>query len=89
METKRIIQVDEKVPGATDKLNGEGIEFKVTRINANTLQITLDGVILDTYTISGLTDADKITAVSIYHYGNKGSQIQIPFAVTKPDAKVK
>ena len=75
---------EQKVPGVTEKLQGDGAEFKLTRTNANTLQISLDGVVLDTYTMDGVSDANKVTSVSIYHYGNKGQMVQIPFTLTEP-----
>ena len=80
--------LESKIPGITEKLQGDGAEFKLTRIGANTLQVTLDGVVLDTYTMDGVTSANKVTSVGIYHYGNKGQVVQIPFVLTPaPDSK--
>jgi hypothetical protein len=80
--------LESKVPGITEKLQGDGAEFKLTRTGANTLQVTLDGVVLDTYTMDGVTSANKVTSVGIYHYGNKGQVVQIPFVLTPaPDSK--
>ena len=76
--------LDDKVPGATDLINGSGAEFKVARIGANVLQLTLNGVILDTYTMDGITADNKITAVNIYHYGNTGEKIEVPFELKTP-----
>ena len=76
--------LDDKVPGATDLINGDGAEFKVARIGANVLQLTLNGVILDTYTMEGITADNKITAVNIYHYGNTGEKIEVPFELKTP-----
>ena len=76
--------LDDKVPGATDLINGDGAEFKVARIGANVLQLTLNGVILDTYTMDGITADNKITAVNIYHYGNTGEKIEVPFELKTP-----
>ena len=71
--------LDDKVPGATDLINGDGIEFKVTRTGDNTLALTLNGVVLDTYTMDGITADNKVSAVLVYHYGNKGENVEIPF----------
>ena len=80
--------LESKIPGITEKLQGDGAEFKLTRTGANTLQVTLDGVVLDTYTMDGVTSANKVTSVGIYHYGNKGQVVQIPFVLTPaPDSK--
>ena len=76
--------LDDKVPGATDLINGDGAEFKVARIGENVLQLTLNGVILDTYTMDGITADNKITAVNIYHYGNTGEKIEVPFELKTP-----
>ncbi len=84
---------EQKIPGVTEKLQGDGAEFKLTRTGANTFQISLDGVVLDTYTMDGVTAANKVTSVAIYHYGNKGQMVQIPFVLKKPgeasDAQVR
>ena len=77
-------QLETKVPGVTEKLQGDGAEFKLSRTGDNTLQITLDGVVLDTYTMEGVTAANKITSVGIYHYGNRGQKVEIPFDLVKP-----
>jgi hypothetical protein len=74
-------ELEAKVPGVTAKLQGDGAEFKLVRTSANTLQITLDGVVLDTYIMDGVTAANKVVSVGIYHYGNKGEKVEIPFAV--------
>ena len=73
--------LDDKVPGATDLINGDGIEFKVTRTGDNTLALTLNGVVLDTYTMDGITADNKVSAVLVYHYGNKGENVEIPFSL--------
>ena len=63
---------------------GDGAEFKLTRTGANKLQVTLDGVVLDTYTMDGVTAANKVTSFGIYHYGNKGENVEIPFVLKTP-----
>ena len=78
-------QLEAKAPGVTEKLQGNGAEFKLTRTSANTLQVTLDGVVLDTYTMDGVTDSNQVTSVGIYHYGNKGKIVEIPFTLVKAD----
>lgn len=76
--------LEQKAPGVTEKLQGEGAEFKLIRNGDNALQIVLDGVVLDTYTMDGVTAANKVTSVAIYHYGNKGQMVQLPFELTEP-----
>ena len=73
--------LDDKVPGATDLINGDGIEFKVTRTGDNTLTLTLNGVVIDTYTMDGITADNKVSAVLVYHYGNRGENVEVPFTV--------
>jgi hypothetical protein len=66
---------------AVAAIGGDGVDFKLERTGANTLTISVNGVVVDTYTIDGVTEADKVTAVGIAHYGNKGARVEIPFEV--------
>lgn len=77
----------EKNAEATAALNGDGAEFKLERIDGNHLQITLGGTVLETYTIPGVTDANKVISVGMQVYGNKGEYVDIPFEVTLPSEK--
>lgn len=52
----------QKAPGVTSKLQGSGAEFKLERTSANVITVTLDGKVLDTYTMDGVT-ADKVVSV--------------------------
>ena len=63
---------------------GEGANFKLDRTAADTLTISVNGVVYDTYKIEGATEATKVTAVILGHYGNKGEKIQIPFVLKTP-----
>lgn len=68
---------------ATAALNGNGAEFKLERIDGNHIQVTFGGVVLETYEIPGVTAENKVVAVGLHHWGNKGSYVDIPFAVTE------
>ena len=63
------------------KITAEGVEFKVERQGANTLVITVDGEVVDTYTMSGITAEDKIASVDVKHQGNKGKYVNIVFSL--------
>ena len=69
---------------ATAALNGDGAEFKLDRIDGNHIQVTFGGVVLETYEIPGVTAENKVVAVGLHHWGNKGAHVDIPFAVTVP-----
>ena len=68
---------------ATAALNGDGAEFKLERIDGNHIQISFGGVVLETYEIPGVTAENKVVAVGLHHWGNRGSYVDIPFAVTE------
>jgi ABC-type Mn2+/Zn2+ transport system ATPase subunit len=73
--------IADKNPGAAIALNGTGAEFKLERIDGNHMQITLNGTVLETYTIEGVTETNKVVSVGISHYGNKDNVVEIPFEV--------
>lgn len=73
--------IADKNPGAAIALNGTGAEFKLERIDGNHMQITLNGTVLETYTIEGVTETNKVVSVGISHYGNKDNLVEIPFEV--------
>ena len=62
-----------------DDINGDGVVFKITRTGADQLTITINGEVVDTYTIAGATADTKVESVGMTHYGNKGQKVQIPF----------
>ena len=80
--------VGDKNADAMAALNGDGAEFKLERIDGNHIQITLDGTVLETYEIPGVTEANKVISVGMQHNGNPGEYINIPFKLTKPSVQV-
>ena len=62
-------------------LGGDGVIFKLERTGADTLSITLNGVEILTYTMTGVTAANKVVSVGTHHYGNSGMKVEIPFEV--------
>lgn len=73
--------VGDKNADAMAALNGAGAKFKLERIDGNHMQITLNGTVLETYTIPDVTEANKVVSVGIQHNGNKGEYLEIPFEV--------
>lgn len=71
--------VGDKNAEAMAALNGEGAEFKLERIDGNHIQITLNGTVLETYTIPDVSEANKVVSVGVSHFGNKGEKVEIPF----------
>ena len=65
------------------QINGEGVDFKLERTNANTLKVSLNGTVIITYTMEGVTENDKVVSVGLCHYGNKGEKIEVPFTLAK------
>ena len=80
--------VGDKNADAMAALNGDGAQFKLERIDGNHIQITLDGTVLETYEIPGVTEANKVISVGMQHNGNPGEYIDIPFQLTKPSVQV-
>jgi hypothetical protein len=66
---------------AVAAITGEGVAFKLVRTGANTLTLYINGVVVDTYTMEGVTDSNKVVSLDIAHYGNKGQKIEIPFTI--------
>lgn len=75
---KNVAEVNAEAAAA---LNGDGAQFKLERINGNKLRITINGSILETYTMDGVTEANKVVSMGMAHYGAKGEKIAIPYAV--------
>ena len=80
--------VGDKNADAMAALNGDGAQFKLERIDGNHIQVTLDGTVLETYEIPGVTAANKIISVGMQHNGNPGEYINIPYKLTKPSVQV-
>jgi hypothetical protein len=66
---------------AAAAMNGEGVDFKLERTSADTLTVTINGVVVDTYKMDGVTEADKVVSVGIQSNMNKGKYVEIPFEV--------
>ena len=62
---------------------GEGADLKVERTAANVFTISVNGVVYDTYVMSGVTREHKVTDIIMGHYGNKGEQVALPFAIAE------
>ena len=67
-----------------DIISGEGALFKLERTGGNTLTISINDVVLDTYTMDGVTADNKVVSMGMSHQGNRGLQIQMPFVLTVP-----
>ena len=63
---------------------GDGVDFKVERTDANILTLTVNGEVVDTYTMNGITAEDKIASIAVKHQGNQGKYVDIPFTLTVP-----
>ena len=63
---------------------GDGVDFKVERTDANVLTLSVNGEIVDTYTMNGITAEDKIASIAVKHQGNKGKYVDIPYTLTVP-----
>ena len=79
--------IGEKNADAAAALNGDGAQFKLERIDANHLQLTLNGTVLETYTMEGVTAANKVVSVGMDRYGNRGTKVELPFVVTQSEEK--
>ena len=66
---------------AAAAMNGDGVEFKLARTAADTITVTVNGVVVDTYKMDGVTAADKVVSVGIQQNRNNGLYVEIPFAV--------
>ena len=58
---------------------GDGVQFKVERTSADTMTISINGVVMFTYKMDGVTEADKVTFVGIQSNANSGKYVEIPF----------
>ena len=82
---------EQKAPGVTSKLQGSGAEFKLGRTSANVITVTLDGKVLDTYTMDGVTADNKVVSVGFKQYGNPKSSnytVEVPYVATYARAVV-
>lgn len=83
--------LDEKDSSVTNLINNIGAKFKVERTNENTLTVTLNGKVLDTYAMEGVTAANKVVSVGFRQYGNPASdayQVEIPFEIPPANDRV-
>ncbi|MBR6644834.1 MAG: hypothetical protein IKL21_03620 [Clostridia bacterium] len=81
----------QKAPCVTSKLQGSGAEFKLERTSANVITVTLDGKVLDTYTMDGVTADNKVVSVGFKQYGNPKSSnytVEVPYVATYARAVV-
>ena len=72
---------------AAAAMNGDGVEFKIARTAADTITVTVNGVVMDTYQMDGVTAADKVVSVGIQQNRNNGLYVEIPFALTVVEAE--
>ena len=73
--------MDEKNPAAVAALYAEGAQFKLERITGDKVRISVNGTILETYTIEGVTEANKVVSMGVCHWGNKGEYVDLPITV--------
>ena len=73
--------LSEKNAAAIDALNGAGASFKLERIDGNHFQISINGTVLETYTIEGVTESNKVVSMGVAHYGNKTTKVEIPYVL--------
>lgn len=64
---------------AVQALLGEGANFKIERTTANTLTLSVNGTVYDTYTMAGVTAEHTVEKIVMGHYGNKGAKVALPF----------
>jgi hypothetical protein len=64
-----------------DAINGDGVDYKIERTGANTLTLSINGEVVETYTMDGVTAANKVVSVGVRLYGNQGQTIDVPFQV--------
>ena len=84
--------VDSKDSAATGLINGNGAAFKVERTAANVLTVSINGTVLDTYTMEGVTSSNKVVSVGLKHYGNPASSsyvVKVPVVATYARSLVK
>lgn len=83
--------IDTKDATATALINSVGAKFKVERTTGNTLTVSLNGKVLDTYTMQGITADNKVKSVGFRQYGNPVSdayQVEIPYELPPADDQV-
>ena len=80
-------RISEQNAAAAEAINGDGAVFKLERIDGNHFQITINGTILETYTIPDVTAANKVVSVGFQHFGNRGKYVDVAYALTTPGAE--
>ena len=84
------VWLDEKVSNAASLISS-GAKFKVERTNDNTLTVSLNGIVLDTCTMDGITAANKVVSVGFKQYGNPASEdylVEVPFEFPSENGQV-
>ena len=66
------------------KFNGEGVDFSIERSGADTLLLSVDGVVVYTYQMTGVTADNEVSSFAVIHTGNKGQHVEVPFVLTEP-----
>ena len=64
------------------------MDFKLERISGNQLALSLNGTVVETYTMSGVTGSNKVVSMGIQHNGNKGEKVEIPFKLTTQEGEL-
>ena len=65
-----------------EAMAGDGVKFKIVRTSANVITVSVNDVVMFTYTMDGVTAEDKVTAVGFQHNRNSGEYVDIPFELT-------
>ena len=69
-------------------ITGDGVAFKVERVDAKTLAVSVNGTVLIRYTMEGVTADNKVVSVSINSKGNKGQYVEMPFELVKQEEDI-
>ena len=70
---------------AAELLGGAGVEFKLERTAGNVLTVTINGEVVDTYTMSDVTANNKVVSVGVLQSGNPASEnaiTEVPYVLT-------
>ena len=66
---------------AAAALNGDGVVYKLERTGADTLTLSVNGVVMETYVMEGVTADNKVVSMGMRSFGNQGIKIEIPFTL--------
>ena len=64
-------------------INGDGVEFTVSRVDSNLLEIRINGILFETYYMEDITSSNKVVSVGFRHSGNAHTTIEVPYVLTK------